>query len=132
MAFINVLEIVYPVGSVYISTANVSPAENIGGTWTPIQGAVLGFTGANDFADSMSYGGSLKISVNQMPAHTHNYIKMTSRASWSISSSGNGGLYNGSSQASESTGGGRIICLTISPFTDGIVSHKLGDIDGLY
>ena len=74
MAFINILEIVYPVGSVYISTANVSPAENIGGTWTPIQGAVLGFTGANNFADSTNYGGNLKILVEQIPSHTHTVV----------------------------------------------------------
>lgn len=71
MAFINILEIVYPIGSLYISTANVSPAENIGGTWTQIKGATLGFTGSNGFAASMAYGGSLKISVNQIPAHAH-------------------------------------------------------------
>lgn len=130
MAFVNILEIVYPVGSIYISTAAVSPSELIGGTWTQIQGALLGFTGSNDFADSMNYGGSLKISVNQLPSHTHNYIKMTSRASWSINS-GSGGLYNGSSQASGATGGGRIICPIIFLFMDGIASRKRGDIDGL-
>ena len=71
MAFINILEIVYPVGSIYISTANVSPAENIGGTWTQISGATLGFAGSNGFAESANYGGSLKISIEQIPAHTH-------------------------------------------------------------
>lgn len=75
MAFINILEIVYPIGSLYISTANVSPAETIGGSWTQIQGATLGFTGSNGFATSMAYGGSLKISVNQIPSHNH-YIYM--------------------------------------------------------
>lgn len=77
MAFINILEIVYPIGSIYISTANVSPAETIGGSWTQIQGATLGFTGSNGFAASMAYGGSLKISTNQMPPHGHQVVVET-------------------------------------------------------
>ena len=36
MAWINLLECVYPVGSVYFSTINTSPASTIGGTWTQI------------------------------------------------------------------------------------------------
>ena len=72
MAYINLLEIVYPVGSVYVSTTSTSPAEAIGGTWTQVKGAVLAATGANSFA-SLAYGGSLKISVNQMPSHKHQF-----------------------------------------------------------
>ena len=125
MAFINILEVVYPVGSIYISTASISPSELIGGTWTQIQGALLGFTGSNDFADSMNYGGSLKISVDQLPSHTHNYIKMTSRASWSINS-GSGGLYNGSSQASEATGGAELFALSLLSLW--MVSHRVNEV----
>lgn len=36
MAFVNLLEIVYPVGSLYFSTSTVSPAEVIGGQWEQI------------------------------------------------------------------------------------------------
>ena len=36
MAWKNLLEFVYPVGSVYFSTINTSPASTIGGTWTQI------------------------------------------------------------------------------------------------
>lgn len=71
MAFINMLEIVYPVGSVYISTVSTSPAGFIGGTWEQIKGATLAATGGNSFAGAASYGGSLKISVNQIPPHNH-------------------------------------------------------------
>lgn len=71
MAFINMLEIVYPVGSVYISTVSTSPAGFIGGTWEQIKGATLAATGDNSFAGAASYGGSLKISINQMPRHEH-------------------------------------------------------------
>lgn len=42
MAWINFLECVYPVGSVYFSTINNSPAKTIGGTWQAISGLNLG------------------------------------------------------------------------------------------
>ena len=41
MAYINMLEIVYPVGSIYISINDVSPAEVIGGTWQKIENKFL-------------------------------------------------------------------------------------------
>ena len=42
MAWKNLLECVYPVGSVYFSTINSSPANTIGGTWQAISGLNLG------------------------------------------------------------------------------------------
>ena len=41
MAFVNLLQAVYPVGSVYISATNTSPASTIGGTWTQITARFL-------------------------------------------------------------------------------------------
>ena len=71
MAFTNLLEAIYPVGSVYLSTSNISPSELVGGTWVQIKGAMLGITDGNDMAGAASYGGNLAITPNQMPAHTH-------------------------------------------------------------
>lgn len=42
MAWINFLECVYLVGSVYFSTINNPPAKTIGGTWQAISGLNLG------------------------------------------------------------------------------------------
>ena len=71
MAFVNLLTAIYPIGSVYLSTTSTSPSSTIGGTWTQVKGATLAATGANSFANGASYGGSLKISTNQMPSHNH-------------------------------------------------------------
>lgn len=35
-SFVNLLDIVYPVGSIYVSMNSESPASTIGGTWTQI------------------------------------------------------------------------------------------------
>ena len=67
MAFVNLLEAVYPVGSIYISTVNTSPSSLIGGTWTQITNAALrastsiGYTGADTHA----------ITKQEMPVHNH-------------------------------------------------------------
>lgn len=41
MAYVNILELVYPVGSIYISINEMSPAEIIGGTWQKIENKFL-------------------------------------------------------------------------------------------
>lgn len=71
MAWINLLECVYPVGSVYFSTINTSPASVIGGTWSKLTGGMLGLAGSAGVATAGSDGGSRKISVDQIPSHTH-------------------------------------------------------------
>lgn len=69
--WVNLMDVVYPVGSMYFSATSTSPASTVGGTWSQIKGAVIAATGNNGFA-SVNYGGSLKITVNQMPTHAHN------------------------------------------------------------
>ena len=69
--FVNLLEIVYPIGSIYCSKNDISPATLFGGTWSQIKGAVLSATGGNGFADAGSNGGSLKINNYHLPEHKH-------------------------------------------------------------
>ena len=72
MAYINLLEIVYPVGSVYISTSATSPAEIIGGSWTKIEGAALRSCSKTD---EIGYIGSdtHTLTIAEIPAHTHEF-----------------------------------------------------------
>ena len=98
MAFVNLLEAVYPVGSVYISTVNTSPSSLIGGTWAQISNAALrastsiGYTGAD----------SHTITENEMPRHRHNindYITNSSSATghynllWANHNTPSGAIY---------------------------------------
>lgn len=39
--FVNLLDIIYPVGSVYITFSNVSPVDSVGGSWEKIDGKFL-------------------------------------------------------------------------------------------
>ena len=67
MSWINILNVIYPVGSVYCSTTNVSPASSIGGSWTQIENAAL------RSGDSVGYTGSdtHAITKQEMPVHNH-------------------------------------------------------------
>lgn len=69
MSWINILNVVYPVGSVYCSTTNISPASSIGGSWTQIKNAVL------RSGDSVGYTGSdtHAITKQEMPVHNHGF-----------------------------------------------------------
>lgn len=69
--FVNLLDIIYPVGSIYFSTSSTSPASSIGGTWTQITDAVIAASGSTYSSAAASYGGSKTIATNQMPEHKH-------------------------------------------------------------
>lgn len=66
--FVNLLDIIYPVGSLYFSTSSTSPASSVGGTWTQIKDANIAATG-DKFAKE--YIGSYKINKKQIPHHAH-------------------------------------------------------------
>lgn len=58
--FVNLLDIVYPVGSVYITFSDISPVDSVGGSWEKIDGKFLYATSTPN-----QTGGSLK--------HSHKY-----------------------------------------------------------
>ena len=63
------IELLYPVGSIYISMNNVNPSVLFGGTWTQILGRFL----LCDGSDSKQTGGSPYITENCLPPHTHTF-----------------------------------------------------------
>ena len=97
------VDILHPVGSFYFSTKSTSPSSLFGGTWVQITNAVL------RGAAGVGYGGSdtHTLTINEMPSHTHTYLKMSVKASWNVTS-GNGGFYNGESGTTSAIGGGRL------------------------
>lgn len=71
------MDLVYPVGSVYVAYNSTTPATRFGGTWTAITGrfpyfnAGTGTGGAN----------TVTLTVDQMPYHSHN---SNDGANWGI------------------------------------------------
>ena len=67
----DVLDSVYPVGSIYMNVNSVSPAALFGGTWQEINGRfLLGRSDAHP-AGQLKDGETVTLTVNHMPAHTH-------------------------------------------------------------
>ena len=67
----TLLDVVYPVGSVYITGSTTSPASTFGGTWSQVKSGLIGCAGSTGLAANLSTGGSSTISVEQMPSHKH-------------------------------------------------------------
>lgn len=81
----QLLDLFYPVGSIYTSTKNTNPAATLGGTWTQIKDRFL--LCAGDSYSAGATGGSAThthtsaahthttaghtLTVNEIPAHTH-------------------------------------------------------------
>jgi hypothetical protein len=68
------VDLIYPVGSVYMSTNNVSPQTFFGGTWERIKDRFL--LSAGDTYSAGSTGGAAKhtLTIDEMPVHYHDGI----------------------------------------------------------
>ena len=64
MAYSNLGQVIYPIGSIYMSTTPTSPASIFGGSWSRIEGAVLA---ANNGGYNTTFGGSKTIGNSQLP-----------------------------------------------------------------
>lgn len=73
-AWNSILNLVYPVNSIYITANSTSPATLFGGTWAQQKNGLIACAGTSGFASAGNTAGSTTISVNQMPAHTHSWI----------------------------------------------------------
>ena len=75
----NIVNFIYPVGSIYTSMTNTSPAELFKGTkWEPIHDRFLYCVDTSknpdngtSIVESKQTGGSKKIEVENLPAHSH-------------------------------------------------------------
>ena len=110
----QLLEKVYPVGSIYISTNNVSPQVFLGGTWEPFAygKTLVGVDGSEtnpdaDFSTSLKTGGekSHQLMLSEMPSHRHEGLRWGNIEPITLNSGstngynlnyggGNGGLIN--------------------------------------
>ena len=63
----------FPVGAIYQSYAATSPASLFGGTWTQIQNRFLVGVGSSYAAGATGGEATHKLTVNELPSHSHNY-----------------------------------------------------------
>ena len=80
----SIADLVYPVGSIYMSVNSTDPAQLFGGTWTQLKDRFL--LGAGSTYTNGSTGGeaSHTLTVNEMPPHSHGqYVTVSSGGSLS-------------------------------------------------
>lgn len=61
----------YPVGSIYMSVNSTSPASIYGGTWEQLKDRFLLGAGSTYTAGNTGGAATHKLTINEMPAHTH-------------------------------------------------------------
>ena len=67
----DVIDTIYPVGSIYMNVNDVSPAALFGGTWQEINGRFLLGRSSVHPAGQLKDGETVTLSVEHLPAHAH-------------------------------------------------------------
>ena len=70
----GVLNLIYPVGSIYLSVNNVNPGSLFGGTWEQIKDRFLLASGDNYEAGVTGGEVTHELTVDEMPSHNHNVM----------------------------------------------------------
>ena len=68
---LDILNMVYPVGSIYMSANSTSPATLFGGTWQQIEDTFLLSAGSTYTAGDTGGEATHTLTVNEMPSHSH-------------------------------------------------------------
>lgn len=75
---LDTLNMVYPVGSIYMSVNSTSPASLFGGTWERIKDRFLLASGDTYSAGSTGGEAQHTLTVDEMPKHAHNQTMQVS------------------------------------------------------
>lgn len=98
----DLLNKVYPVGSIYMSVVNVSPASFLGGTWQAIeQGRMLMAAGSSWQAGTTGGAAYHTLTVAEMPAHDHSAVETAAGGHTHGASTGSAGAHAHSGSALE-------------------------------
>ena len=91
----DLLNRVYPVGSIYMSAVNVSPASFLGGTWQAIeQGRMLMAAGSSWQAGTTGGAVYHTLTVAEMPAHDHSATETAAGGHTHGASTGSAGAHS--------------------------------------
>lgn len=89
----DVLLSVYPVGAIYISTIETSPATLFGGTWQRINDTFLLAAGSAYSAGSTGGAANVTLTSAQMPSHTHSGSTVSSGSHTHTATTGSAGSH---------------------------------------
>lgn len=121
------LNMIYPVGSIYMSVNNISPATLFGGTWEQLTGDAY-FKIVTGSAGSYGGQGDNKIQISNMPSHNHS-VSIASSGAHSHSSQGRKNSGSDGGAVFESFGGAGSYRTVRVPRTgnDGTHTHTVNE-----
>ena len=91
----DLLNRVYPVGSIYMSAVNVSPASFFGGTWQAIeQGRMLMAAGSSWQAGTTGGNAYHTLTIAELPAHNHSATETAAGGHTHGASTGSAGAHS--------------------------------------
>lgn len=127
----SIVNLLYPVGSIYQSSKATDPGILFGGTWQPIKDVVLVAAG-NTFQEGTA-GGSIThtLAVGNMPSHNHTFSGITVNSggnSATPSATFSGTAVSSGTQSANHTHS--IPALSGSAASDGAHTHTLGNVGG--
>lgn len=69
----NIVDLIYPVGSIYQSSKNTNPGTLFGGTWTQLKDVVLVAAGSTFKAGTTGGSATHTLTVQNLPTHNHTF-----------------------------------------------------------
>ena len=115
----QILDIIWPVGSIYLSDNATNPNTKFGGTWVKLSGGFIygsTTTSGNTYSTGNGTGtatNSHTLTIDQMPSHSHTLNKTGRPLYWDSGLTAMGGLTGGSTVqytwdcGTQSAGGGK-------------------------
>lgn len=113
----GLIDIIYPVGSIYLSVSNTNPSTLFGGTWEQIQDRFLLSAGSTYTAGDTGGEATHTLTDLEMPSHNHRLINGYSGGTWSggnygqVANTGTTGekhvFYDNDTSRTTSAGGGQ-------------------------
>ena len=98
------LNLVYPVGSIYWSSNNTNPSTLFGGTWTQIKDRFILAAGDSYTNGAIGGAATVTLTVSNMPSHKHSFTPSGTVSSHTHTGpSHSHGLKNGTANVSTST-----------------------------
>ena len=67
----EICNVIYPIGSVYISINNIEPSSLFGGTWEKLEDRFLLASGKTYTNGNIGGEATHKLTIDEMPSHTH-------------------------------------------------------------
>lgn len=122
---LGILDYIYPVGSIYMSTASTSPATLFGGTWTALPNRFL--VGVGSDYDVGNTGGEAEhtLTDSELPVETGSFnVRAWTTGAMAYSETGNFAITTADAAGNAASGGSSVSARTVTYSFGGGQAHN--------